>query len=670
MQFLNPSVLWGLALISIPILIHLFNFQRLKRVAFTNVRWLEEIKVSSSKTKNLKHILILISRILALTMLVLAFAQPILPPTRGRQDPGNWDRVYVLDNSYSMEIADGNENGLTKARNRIEEIENRTDFNGPRFYIDFDFYPKDEYPYDNNSLLDRLTDLEFSLKKRNGEEIFEKSAKVSGARKEIWILSDFQRNTFDDREDWQIDSLNEYFLLPVQSQGHLNFFIDSVWLERPFIEMGNPFKLNGIVKASGGSEGSDIVIRLVVGGEQRASKNIVLEGEMAHVFSFELSLEDQKDFKCLIELEDAGVSIDNSFRFVLSPLGGIRITELGNRPNSFIQALFQSEPAFDHRFLLYNNPDLSRIGSSDLLIIHDNPSFDGLPANILDDYISSGGQVLIVPDPDSASNGVHRFLARQGFVMNRIQGETDPIGISPLSEGDPFFEGVFEELDRRMDLPNVVPKWKTGGWDRAILKLKNEDAFLAYSERKNGRIYLFSSPLVEGFGNFVKHSLFVPVLFRIGAFAQANSSQSLFHRFDRSFFRTRVQNVGPNDLITLKNRGQSIIPRQRLSGKDLLLSVEDVNIKPGFYDLVLDDSIVGSLALNPSSRESILDFISAEELRTDLESFENVTVFDEAATLRASTTYAREHVGRSLWKYCLIFALVFLLAETLILRYL
>src|SRR3954467_10394129 len=79
MVFLQPLFLWALAAVSVPVIIHLFNFRRFKKIYFTNVRFLQEIKQDTRSRSRLKHLLILIARLLALAFLVFAFAQPFIP---------------------------------------------------------------------------------------------------------------------------------------------------------------------------------------------------------------------------------------------------------------------------------------------------------------------------------------------------------------------------------------------------------------------------------------------------------------------------------------------------------------------------------------------------------------------------------------------------------------
>ena len=79
MQFLYPTFLFALAAIAIPIIIHLFYFRRFKKVYFTNVRFLKEVKEETSARQKLRNLLVLLMRCLAVIFLVFAFAQPFIP---------------------------------------------------------------------------------------------------------------------------------------------------------------------------------------------------------------------------------------------------------------------------------------------------------------------------------------------------------------------------------------------------------------------------------------------------------------------------------------------------------------------------------------------------------------------------------------------------------------
>ena len=78
MSFAYPEFLFALAAISVPIVIHLFNFRRFKKVYFSDIRFLKDVEIETKSRNKLKNLLILLSRILAITFLVMAFAKPVI----------------------------------------------------------------------------------------------------------------------------------------------------------------------------------------------------------------------------------------------------------------------------------------------------------------------------------------------------------------------------------------------------------------------------------------------------------------------------------------------------------------------------------------------------------------------------------------------------------------
>ena len=79
MNFLYPQFLFGFLALSIPVIVHLFNFRKTKKIQFSSNLFLQNIKEVSTAKRKLKHYLILASRLLFISFLVLAFAQPFLP---------------------------------------------------------------------------------------------------------------------------------------------------------------------------------------------------------------------------------------------------------------------------------------------------------------------------------------------------------------------------------------------------------------------------------------------------------------------------------------------------------------------------------------------------------------------------------------------------------------
>ncbi len=106
MQFKYPEILFFLFLLLIPLLIHLFQLQKFKKEAFTNVQFLKKIDLESRKSSKLKKLLILLSRMLALATLIITFSQPYINKSDGLQQRKT---IIYLDNSYEPA---GNGNSL------------------------------------------------------------------------------------------------------------------------------------------------------------------------------------------------------------------------------------------------------------------------------------------------------------------------------------------------------------------------------------------------------------------------------------------------------------------------------------------------------------------------------------------------------------------------------
>ena len=121
MIYQNPHLLYALFAIAIPIIIHLFNFRKHKTVYFSSIRFLKEIKEKNKRSSKLKNILILASRILAISFLVLAFAKPYVPNDQS-EDNINQNVIIYIDNSFSMDAENQNGKLLSIAKEKAKGI--------------------------------------------------------------------------------------------------------------------------------------------------------------------------------------------------------------------------------------------------------------------------------------------------------------------------------------------------------------------------------------------------------------------------------------------------------------------------------------------------------------------------------------------------------------------
>ena len=76
LSFLSPLFLAGLAAVTIPIAIHLFQRRAEPVIEFAAMRYLRRAPVEQSRRRRLRELLLLALRIAALCLLAFAFARP------------------------------------------------------------------------------------------------------------------------------------------------------------------------------------------------------------------------------------------------------------------------------------------------------------------------------------------------------------------------------------------------------------------------------------------------------------------------------------------------------------------------------------------------------------------------------------------------------------------
>ena len=237
MNFLFPTFLYGLIALSIPIIIHLFNFRSYKVVYFSNVKFLRNIKKESKAKSQIKHIFVLIMRLLALTSLVFAFARPYISVAEKTNAAVNRVGIYI-DNSFSTEAESKYgklyEFAKKKALQIVDAYPTGTEF----IFFNNNFSPKHQHFVDKEQLKEFIAETKITpdVKKicevlLRANNFFAKGDSVN-YKNTIYLISDFQKTTAD------FQNINKSFdtgviLIPMEAEIQNNLFIDSVWFENP-----------------------------------------------------------------------------------------------------------------------------------------------------------------------------------------------------------------------------------------------------------------------------------------------------------------------------------------------------------------------------------------------------------------------------------------------------
>ncbi|MCA1764586.1 MAG: BatA domain-containing protein, partial [Flavobacteriales bacterium] len=274
MEFLNPGFLYALAALAIPIIIHLFNFRRFKKIAFTNVRFLREIKQKTQNQNRLKHLLVLLMRLLAFLFLVLAFAQPYIPTDDNAEKNAEKMVSVFVDNSFSMEGESEAGVMLEVAKNRaidIADVYSSTD----RFQVlTHDFEGKHQHFVARSEFVNAVQEIELSPQSQNLEQILNRQSDLLGREsqnklKQSFIVSDFQKSRFD-FSSVKPDTTSSISLVHLDRNSPNNIYIDSVWFPTPIRKIGASDAVNIRIANNGNEPVENVSLKLEINGKQKA----------------------------------------------------------------------------------------------------------------------------------------------------------------------------------------------------------------------------------------------------------------------------------------------------------------------------------------------------------------------------------------------------------------
>lgn len=669
MNLLFPQFLYGLIAIAIPIIVHLFNFRRTKKVYFSNNRFLQDIKESNSSRLRLKHLLVLLSRILFIVFLVLAFAQPYFS-SDDRHVPANHVKIYV-DNSFSMSNQTEDnmpaiDQALVLAENIVSQYPKSTKFQ--LFTNHFDVGSESAMTYE--SFLDALTEVSLSPITRSFQDIMGRmegnTMKGGEANTDYYLVSDFQKSTFFDETAINLDTSNFYSVIPLDFLSKNNLFVDSIYLSNPFLLKDNANDLMVSMKNTGNESIEDVILKLTLNNVQIASTAISLDPQSTKEVKFEINFDLQDQNQGTLTFEDFPVTFDNQFFFTLNTTQKINIIELyqGETVPSVLSKVYANDQLFQFNSYHIDNFDYNLLNTTDLVIFNEVDNINDAIRPVVSQYMARGGSLIIVfgESPDLAN------YKSMGLSENFILSQNSEVTQNNLDQPDfnnPFFENIFDSSNERIEMPTAsnVVTWRTQG--RSILNYHNGTPFISGSTDEN--VFYIGAPLKDKYTNFHRQALFVPVMYRL-AVLSLTKGERLYYDISDAQLQLKKEKIETTDILKLQRENTEIIPSQYIIDNTVYLEVPKFTLKPGFYHLINNNDQVRTFAFNFNKDESILDQLSENEI-SHLFGGE-VKIYSGAGMTGFRDDIKEVFTGKELWKYCLGLALFFLLLEIVLIRFL
>lgn len=676
MSFLHPNFLFALALVAVPIIIHLFDLQRSRKVYFTNMGLLKNVSESTTSSRKIKHLLVLLSRILFIISLVLAFAQPFVKSKDSNVANENSAGMvaFYFDNSQSMQNTFGNGNLLDESASNAMELAQIFPKNSKFLYLDNNFssFSKNGIPKDK--FKDKVSEIIFSNNAQTFENVYRKIetemlSNGNKATKKIFWYSDFQKSTLGNLSKIKIDTNIQIYLRPIQNQESGNYFVDSLWLDNYFVRAGKINKLSLKIRNSGNSGNTKIKLKLFVDNIQSANTSVEVKENSFEVVNFDLNVDGNSLKRCRIEVEDNNLKFDNQYFFTLQPNERINILEVSEGQTQYIKNVYANEESFNWKHNKFGNISLSDVEKSQLLIINEFDKLNISEVKNLKLYIQKGGSVLLFPSINPQSKIFEQIIDILE-LPNISMGLTahTPVAIKFPDTKNPFFENVFEKIDKNTDMPVGNSSIIIGTKGNNLLLFNTDVPFLTSFDIGKGKISICSSPLTEPYTNFQKHAIFVPVMYKL-AMNASNTVSKPAYNFSSKNVALKINERVFNDTKYSINKDKfAFIPEQRKKDGNLYFDMPGLSLDPGFYEVKFADSLINTLAFNYESKESQMDFYTTAQLKELFATKKNIIVVESDLSTKFVDDFKNSHFGLSLWKYFIVAALLFLLIEIFLLK--
>jgi hypothetical protein len=640
MQFKNPEILYFLFLLVIPVLVHLFQLRRFKKEYFTNVRFLKELSIQTRKSSKIKKWLLLVTRLLLLTCIIIAFAQPFF---KAKDTKNSSNEMYlVLDNSFSMQ-AKGQKGELLKRA--IQELLENTPENQT-----FSLITNSEtfWNTDIKSIRASLQNMKYSALPFQLESALAKiKSRKSVLNKDIIVITDAVG--LESKQLKSIDkSFNTHFIIP-KTEHKNNVSLDSVFIH----QTRDDFYEIGLKITAYGEDIKEIPVALYNQNKLIAKTLTKLETK-EKILYFTIP---KKDFHGYFSIIDNSLEYDNTLYFSISKPEKINVISIGSPEKSnFLSRIYISEE-FNYLNFAIGTLDYNSIEKQDAIVLNELDEIPQALQTTLKSFSKKGGNIVVVPSAKNAVLNLNQFLSIYGSVQFRSLENKEKL-ITKINFNHPLFEGVFENKIDNFQYPKTKNSFGISSSNPAVLYYEDQTTFLTSINKTISSVYVFAASINGENSNFQQSPLIVPTFYKM-AINNPNKGIKALTIGNNNPYLVDV-NLSKDEILNVKNEKETFIPVQQIINNKVQLTFNDYPQQAGNFGIYNQKERLQNISFNYNRTESNLTQAN-ENILSDYKINDSInTIFDTLQTSR---------IDNQIWKWFVIFALLFLITEMAIIRF-
>jgi hypothetical protein len=679
MEFLYPNMLYALFALLIPVVIHLFNFRRHKTVYFSNTSILKTIEQENKKTKKLKDLIVLITRMLFIAVLVVAFAYPYKKNNNAiNNNVENLIAVYI-DNSMSMQSYSSEKTLFDDARSSAVKLVENLNQAQKFVLLSNDRNPINEYPMNKDEMLIRLNEMKTESAPASFEDIYNSiefiKKKNNFKSASLFVYSDFQKNMMKVDES-KNDTTIQIVVFPLKSDFQNNIYIDSVWIQSPVLQKNLTNEINARVVNETSNDIKGLPVNFSLDGNVVAYTTVDVVANSHSDVNMQFVIESDGDKKAQVSIQDSPITFDDEYNLVLKVRPVINVVEIlssahGSQltAHSFLDLLFEGDALVNYQSMSPYNIDQNVINNAQMIVLDAAANVNATMQQSLLDFASQGGS-LVVFNNEETDNSL--LYDRLGIMPKSLDDNVSRIEY--VAKQNSFFDDIFVKFPENAALPEVNKHISFDIRNNNVLNiasLQNGEPFIMMSRVDKGSVFVFSSTLDEEWCDLANHAIFVPLMYKMALVGGGVSDLSYTLGRDK-YHNINNMTLLVDDRISVRSENglYETFPLVENRGMlNYLYFFEDLP-SAGFYDIYKNEDYISTMAWNDNRNESEMSFYEKDDVAKLLKDKElNLLAtidYDEINSENMMEVVVRD---TALWKIFVIISLILLLIEILVLRF-
>lgn len=633
----HPQILYFLFLLIIPIIVHLFQLRKFQKEYFTNLKFLRELDLKTRKSSQLKKWLLLLTRLLLLSFVIIAFAQPFF---KAKDAQGKNNALFViLDNSYSMQ-AKGKQGELLKRS--VQELLQHM----PEDKV-FTLLTADDTYYDTDirSIQNKLQHLDYSP---SGFSLENALAKVKSLKpnkgKDIVVITDAK--TLQPKDVEALDKEhNVVFSIP-KAENTYNVSIDSLYIHQVLDDF---YELK--VKLSEYGKKENQLSVALYNQSELVAKTLFSGIQDELVFTIP-----KMDFNGYVEIQDNSLSYDNRYYFSISKPEKTKVLVIGTAVKTEFLSRIYTDDYFELTSAELKALDYNLIEQQHVVLVHEPEDIPQSLAISLKAFVENGGNLIFIPSEKSTTGSLNQLFSQFSNVVFESQQHTKKL-ITKIAFDNPVFRNVFEKKTQNFQYPYVNSAYAIKSSGLPILSYEDGSVFLTEIKKQDNSVYLFTAPISASNSNFLNSPLVVLTFYNMAHNQERSGVMSRFIADDTPvFIETKLSK---DEVVKLKNNTEEFIPAQQVFSQKIKFSFTEVPKKAGNYGIYKNQELLANIGFNYYRTEGDLSKDNLALLK-DYPQKSIATIFSDLESERSDN---------ELWKLFLLFGFLFLVIEVMIQKF-